>query len=39
LNLVDGVIVGSSLKLHGRVANRVDARRVAALARVISRSR
>lgn len=39
LSLVDGVIVGSSLKLHGRVANRVDGRRVAALARVISRSR
>lgn len=39
LRLVDGVIVGSSLKLHGRVANRVDGRRVATLARVISRAR
>jgi membrane complex biogenesis BtpA family protein len=39
LGLVDGVIVGSSLKLHGRVANRADPKRVAALARVISASR
>ena len=39
LRLVDGVIVGSSLKLHGRVANHVEGRRVAALARVISRAR
>ena len=39
LRLADGVIVGSSLKLHGRVANRVDVSRVAALARVISNSR
>jgi membrane complex biogenesis BtpA family protein len=39
LRLVDGVIVGSSLKLGGRVANRVDIRRVAALAGVIARAR
>jgi len=39
LRLVDGVIVGSSLKLHGRVANRVDGGRVAALASVISKAR
>jgi membrane complex biogenesis BtpA family protein len=38
LRLVDGVIVGSSLKLHGKVANRVDRRRVSALSRVISRA-
>jgi membrane complex biogenesis BtpA family protein len=38
LRLVDGVIVGSSLKLQGNVANRVDRGRVAALARVISRA-
>jgi len=39
LRLVDGVIVGSSLKLHGKVAYRVDGRRVAALARIIARAR
>jgi hypothetical protein len=38
LRLVDGVIVGSSLKLQGKVANRVDHGRVAALARAISRA-
>ena len=39
LRLVDGVIVGSSLKLHGKVANGVDGGRVAALAKVIARAR
>jgi len=39
LTLVDGLIVGSSLKAHGNVANRVDGKRVAALARVISMAR
>ena len=32
---VDGVIVGSSLKVRGRVGNSVDSRRVAALARAL----
>ena len=35
LELVDGFIVGSSLKRGGRLANPVDPRRVAALARVM----
>jgi membrane complex biogenesis BtpA family protein len=35
LRVADGVIVGSSLKKSGRVANPVDARRVAALARAV----
>jgi len=33
LELSDGVIVGSSLKRGGRIANPVDVRRVAALRR------
>jgi len=37
LRLADGVIVGTSLKFGGRVANHVDPRRVAALAKVIGR--
>jgi uncharacterized protein len=35
LPLADGFIVGSSLKLRGKLANPVDPKRVAALARVI----
>ena len=35
LPLADGFIVGSSLKLNGRLSNPVDAKRVAALARAI----
>ena len=35
LRLADGVIVGSSLKRDGKLANPVDARRVAALAKAI----
>lgn len=37
LQHADGVIVGTSLKVGGRVSNRVDAKRVAALARMIER--
>lgn len=37
LPLIDGVIVGSSLKRNGRLTNPVDPRRVAALARVLAR--
>jgi membrane complex biogenesis BtpA family protein len=37
LPFVDAVIVGSSLKSRGRVANTVDSKRVAALAKVISK--
>jgi hypothetical protein len=37
LPLADGFIVGSSLKVGGRVGNPVDARRVAALVRAIGR--
>jgi hypothetical protein len=37
LRPADGVIVGSSLKRDGKLANPVDARRVAALAKVISK--
>jgi hypothetical protein len=37
LRIADGVIVGSSLKRAGKLTNPVDARRVAALARVIGR--
>jgi uncharacterized protein len=36
LRLADGVIVGTSLKAGGKVSNPVDAKRVAALARVIN---
>jgi len=39
LRLADGVIVGSSLKRDGKLVNPVDARRVAALAKVIGNSR
>ena len=39
LRLADGVIVGSSLKRGGKLANPVDAKRVAALARVIDKAR
>jgi uncharacterized protein len=35
LRIADGLIVGSSLKKGGRVANAVDAKRVAALARIV----
>jgi hypothetical protein len=35
LSLADGFIVGSSLKLNGRLSNPVDAKRVAALARAL----
>jgi membrane complex biogenesis BtpA family protein len=35
LPLADGFIVGSSLKLNGRLSNPVDAKRVAALARAL----
>ena len=38
LQIADGVIVGSSLKRDGRVANPVDARRVAALARAVGKA-
>jgi membrane complex biogenesis BtpA family protein len=37
LRVADGVIVGSSLKKDGRLANRVDAKRVAALVRALAR--
>jgi uncharacterized protein len=37
LPLADGFIVGSSLKVGGKVSNPVDAKRVAALARAIER--
>ena len=39
LRLADGVIVGSSLKRDGKLANPVDARRVAALAKVVGNCR
>lgn len=39
LRVADGVIVGSSLKRDGKLANPVDARRVAALAKVIGNCR
>jgi predicted TIM-barrel enzyme len=35
LRFADGVIVGSSLKKDGKLANSVDARRVAALAKAM----
>jgi len=35
LRFADGVIVGSSLKRDGKLANRVDPRRVAALVRAM----
>ena len=38
LRLADGVIVGSSLKKDGRIANPVDARRVATLARAVGKA-
>ena len=38
LRLADGIIVGSSLKKDGRIANPVDVRRVAALARAVAKS-
>jgi len=38
LPLANGFIVGTSLKAGGLVRNPVDSRRVAALARVISRA-
>jgi len=37
LKVADGVIVGTSLKFGGRVGNHVDAKRVAALAKLIGR--
>jgi membrane complex biogenesis BtpA family protein len=37
LQVADGVIVGSSLKLNGKLANPVDVKRVAALAKVIEK--
>jgi membrane complex biogenesis BtpA family protein len=37
LQHADGVIVGTSLKFGGRVGNHVDAKRVAALAKLIGR--
>lgn len=37
LRIADGVIVGSSLKTNGKLANPVDARRVAALAKAVVR--
>jgi hypothetical protein len=37
LQIADGVIVGSSLKTNGRLANPVDARRVATLAKAVAR--
>ncbi len=37
LQIADGVIVGSSLKRDGKLANPVDARRVAALARAVEK--
>jgi membrane complex biogenesis BtpA family protein len=39
LRVADGVIVGSSLKRDGRLANPVDPKRVAALAKVIRKCR
>lgn len=39
LEFADGAIVGSSLKREGRIANAVDARRVAALAKAMQRRR
>lgn len=39
LRLADGVIVGSSLKRDGKLANPVDAKRVAALAKVVDKAR
>ena len=38
LRIADGVIVGSSLKKDGKLANPVDARRVAALVRVVGKN-
>lgn len=38
LQLIDGVIVGSSLKVGGKLENRVDYARVAALARALASS-
>ena len=35
--VADGFIVASSLKLNGRLANPVDPKRVAALARALSK--
>lgn len=35
LQFADGIIVGTSLKIGGRVSNRVDSKRVAALAKMI----
>ncbi len=37
LSIADGVIVGSSLKRDGKLANPVDARRVAALAKAVGK--
>jgi len=37
LRIADGVIVGSSLKKDGKLANPVDARRVAALAKAVEK--
>jgi len=37
LRLADGVIVGTSLKRDGKLANPVDPKRVAALARAMSK--
>lgn len=39
LQIADGVIVGSSLKRDGKLANPVDARRVAALAKAVEKIR
>jgi membrane complex biogenesis BtpA family protein len=39
LSVADGVIVGSSLKRDGQLTNPVDARRVAALARAVEKTR
>ncbi|MFN3409063.1 MAG: BtpA/SgcQ family protein [Limisphaerales bacterium] len=35
LRLTDGIIVGSSLKFHGKLASHVDQKRVAALAKLV----
>ena len=37
LQIADGVIVGSSLKRDGKLANPVDAKRVAALAKTVEK--